>query len=299
MSVENFRRLLNYFQNRDLRRCPAGLVEYADEIIRRGSDVGCNITFLNKVDRLMPIARKEAMDLDRLGLDMPSGKTWIASSLSHARGRGVRTWWAPTGGIYICLALAPVLMRRHWGLYSLSLGVSVAEVLRDWGFDARIRWINDVMLADRKVVGILAESFRVPNASTDYILFGIGVNVNMLSFPKEISHIATSLAIERGKSIPENRLCAHIIARIRWNFGLLHFWESRLLSSYHPPENPIVSNFKTLTDSIGKRVVFGSDAELEPELEAWVKDVDESGNLLLLLDDGQSLLVNAGEVRYV
>ncbi len=297
-SKNHLKKLIEYFLLRDKKYIDIRLSKHFNEIIRRGSDIGTHISLLNNCNRLMPLAQKEILELDAKSQDLPSGKIWLASSLSEAKGRGSRTWWAPDGGIYMCIAISPILLPEHWGLYNIALGVAICETLCFWGFNAKIRWVNDILIENKKVAGVLSQSFTTPNTGSNYIIFGIGVNININNFPSELSKIATSLKLESQRRLPKARICAHIISRIIWNFGLAHFWESLSLNE-EISFNPLIISFKKLSNTIGKNIVFGYDAEKHPEFEAIAKDIDDFGRLILLLKNGQSLVVNAGEIRYL
>jgi len=295
----HLKKFINYFLLRDKKHISLPLLlEHFDEIIRRGADIGTQIVTLKNCNRIMPIAQQEILDLDNKNQDLASGKIWIAQSLSSARGRGSRKWWAPKGGIYMCIAISPILLPEHWGLYSIALGVAISEALYFWGFNPKIRWINDVLINNKKVAGVLSQSFKTPNTSSNYIIFGIGLNVNISNFPKYLNNIATSLSLESQKRLPMVRLCTHIISRIIWNFGLIHFWEAKLLEE-EISFNPLIYSLKKFSNFIGKKIIFGYDVEKSPEFEAIVKDIDQLGRLILLLKNGQSIVVNAGEIRYL
>ena len=59
-----------------------------------------------------------------------------------------------------------------------------------------IKWPNDVLINDKKVCGILAEG-QLP----DYMVVGIGLNVNQKKFPEGLRRPATSLCLEHKKNI--------------------------------------------------------------------------------------------------
>ena len=68
--------------------------------------------------------------------------------------------------------------------------------------DIGIKWPNDLVVSGKKISGILTEM----SAEIDYInhvVIGIGINVNMESFPEDIAKTATSLRIEAGKRISQ------------------------------------------------------------------------------------------------
>nr|WP_281382947.1 hypothetical protein [Dissulfurirhabdus thermomarina] len=211
-----------------------------------------------------------------------------------------RAWWAPRGGIYLCLALVPRLLAEHWGLYGLGMGVAVCEVLREWGVPARIRWVNDILVGGRKAAGLLAEGLTAPGSGQPYLLLGLGLNVNARRFPPEAPE-ATSLRRVTGRRWPIAPLAAHILARAGHVVGLLHHWEAGWLleGPEAAPANPVVRAWRGLSDTLGRRVVYGLDAERAPEGTGLARDVAEDGALLLRLEDGVELRVETGEVRYL
>lgn len=273
----------------------------ADEIFRRSSVVGQTVYYYPSASRLIEIARKSILDKDAQGKDFETGVVWWAGSLECAKGRMSRKWWAPEGGIYLCVSLFPELINENRGLYTLAVGVAVAEALRLWGVNVEIRWINDILLNKRKVAGILAESVFCPESAQEYLLFGIGINVNVNSFPSYLPE-ATSLLIETSRRWPLFALGAHVVARIALVFAQLHKWEADCIgeAQFEPVAlNPVVSAFEFLSDYRGRRVVYGHDADLKPEFEAVAEYIKPDGSLLLSMENGSTLAVNSGEIRYI
>lgn len=298
--AQALRRQIAWYRARD-RSLRHGLdLSTAEEVARRGAEVGCEIHYYEGAERLMPLARAAILEADCQGRDIASGSVWWAGSLNQAKGRGMRTWWAPTGGIYLCLALAPFLLPRHWSLYNLGMGVAVAEVLRERGVPARLRWVNDVLIDGRKVVGMLSEGLTAPDSGQAYLLFGLGINVNIKSFPTDVPE-AVSLCQVTGSEWLLLPLAAHVLARIGWVVGLLHHWEACLLDMEEEAllPNPVIQAWEALSNTLGRRVQYGADAELAPEFTALAVGIDRQGGLRLRLDDGTIFSVNTGEVRYV
>ena len=63
-----------------------------------------------------------------------------------------------------------------------------------------IKWPNDIVINGRKVCGILTEMSADPDC-INYVVTGIGINVNMEQFPEEIRQVAASIYTESGKKI--------------------------------------------------------------------------------------------------
>lgn len=94
------------------------------------------------------------------------GTLVTAAEQTAGRGRQGRTWVAPPGR-----ALVLSLVLRRWGrLLPLAAGVAVAERA---GPKAQVKWPNDVLLAGRKIAGILVEG----RPADGWMVLGVGVNV--------------------------------------------------------------------------------------------------------------------------
>jgi BirA family biotin operon repressor/biotin-[acetyl-CoA-carboxylase] ligase len=300
LRAEDLKRLISYYHNHEAFINTDLDAKTKEKILRRARIIGHEVYYYKKVDRLMSLARKAIIKADVDGTDFPSGCVWWADSLVKARGRIGRRWWAPEGGIYLCIAMYPSLLSENWSFYNLGIGVAIAQVLKEKGFEAKIRWINDILINGCKVAGIYTELFRTGNSGQMYLLFGIGINVNIKNFPPELA-FATSLSIATGKNWNIKGLAAQILAKIGWMFGLVEQWESGCLNSdfFNVPQNPIIKAWNILSDTPGSRVIYGLDAELKPELEALAQGLAPDGSLKLILDDAEEIKVNSGEIRYI
>jgi BirA family transcriptional regulator, biotin operon repressor / biotin---[acetyl-CoA-carboxylase] ligase len=104
----------------------------------------------------------------------------LAERQTAGRGRGANRWWSDQGALTFSLVLeAPrdLLPPSRWPQVALVAGVAVCEALQGLAprAELRVKWPNDVYLADGKVCGILCES--IPGMG-DRLVVGIGVNVN-------------------------------------------------------------------------------------------------------------------------
>jgi BirA family biotin operon repressor/biotin-[acetyl-CoA-carboxylase] ligase len=94
---------------------------------------------------------------------------------------------------------------------SLVAGGAVTEAIADvTGIEPAIKFPNDVLVGDRKIAGILAES------SEGRVVLGIGVNVNQTEeqLPRDTETEPTSLRVEVGSTVDRARLLAAILARL-------------------------------------------------------------------------------------
>jgi BirA family biotin operon repressor/biotin-[acetyl-CoA-carboxylase] ligase len=110
----------------------------------------------------------------------PKGRSEVllAEFQSAGRGRRGRSWFAPLGGS-VCLSLSWTFaeMPRDAGTLGLAIGVCVLRALEPFGIsDARLKWPNDVLIADHKLGGILIE-LRAESEGPACAVVGIGLNV--------------------------------------------------------------------------------------------------------------------------
>ena len=61
----------------------------------------------------------------------------------------------------------------------------------------------------------------------------------------------------------------------------------------------MVDAWKGLSDTLGRRVKYGYDVVRKPLYKAIVKDVDNSGGLVMQLEKGPTVTENSGEILYL
>ncbi len=131
----------------------------------------------------------------------PAGSVYIADEQTGGRGRGAHAWHsAPGSGIYVSVLLRPAIAPADALWLSLAAGLAVQSAVREvTALEADIRWPNDLLLSGKKFCGILTE-LNAEVTRVRHAVIGIGINVHQPAFPSELSEIATSLAIEAGRS---------------------------------------------------------------------------------------------------
>lgn len=140
-----------------------------------------------------------------IGEDDPEGATVAADHQTEGRGRLGRVWRdVPGRALLFSVMLRPPLEMARWPELSLVAGEAVAAAL---GADAVVSPPNDVMIAGRKVAGVL------PEATTGRVVLGIGVNVNQREeeLPPDAVKPPTSLFLEVGEEAARAPLLAEIL----------------------------------------------------------------------------------------
>ena len=284
-----------------LRRRAHG--ERAAIILRYGADVGSVIEHHAVLARAMDHARAHIVAAEEANRSVASGTVIMADRLTGSRGRFSRSWFAPAGGLWGCLIHANTLLPESRRFLSLAVGVACCEAFRQEGVaDASLRWVNDILIQGKKGAGFLIQGFSGPRHHEEYDLIGFGINLNNRSFPGELQGSATSLAEELGHPVDLHHFSLVFLAKLAWNLGLLSFEEAGGLRgdgfSGGKGGHLLLERWRQLSDTIGRRVVFGQNVFDTPLFEATVTGLRDDGSLVLLLDDGSTLAQQSGEIRY-
>lgn len=283
------------------RQMPAQLV---DDVFRYGAVVGSSFYFSPSLERGMDHAREMIDDHEGSGLSFASGLVVGAGTLTAGRGRFRRDWHAPDGGLWLTLVLVNTLLPESSRLLPLAAGIACCETVRSCGLAASIKWPNDTMVDGRKVGGILTETMVGPCSGEEYVLVGIGLNVNNNKFPSELVDNAASMAQMAGQDFDLRQVVLDLLAKLSWNIGLLHWGEDQYLANINHEaaarHNFLLSSYRQLTNSIGRRVMFGYDVQEDPQYEAEVLGIDDDGGLILrMMEDDLEVRENSGEILYL
>jgi BirA family biotin operon repressor/biotin-[acetyl-CoA-carboxylase] ligase len=144
------------------------------------------------------------------------GTTVVTDHQTLGRGRLGRSWEdVPGRSILMSVLLRPTVPMPLWPELSLVAGEAVATALRNAGVDASLRHPNDVVVAGRKLVGVLAEA-SAGGKPPGKVVLGIGVNVNQTEdeLPRETVKPPTSVRIELGRELERAPLLASILLEL-------------------------------------------------------------------------------------
>ena len=276
----------------------------AETILRKGGFVGSAIESRKRMGRTMDYARSHIETMEKRRISVHSGTLFLAEELCQSKGRFVRAWHAPQGGLWGSMIYVSTLLPQTRLLLPLAIGVSCCEAFHQVGVDcAEIRWINDVLVNDRKAAGILLEGFYGPVSKEEYNLIGFGINVNNDDFSSDLRDSAISVCEHLGEQVDLHFFTYCFLAKLSWNLGLLSHGEDYYLQEEQWPNgkvrHPLIERWCELSSTIGRRVIYGFDVVTQPQYEAVVTGVSSSGGLMLKLDDGSETIEYSGEIRYL
>jgi BirA family biotin operon repressor/biotin-[acetyl-CoA-carboxylase] ligase len=151
----------------------------------------------------------------------PEGTVFLAEEQTAGRGRGSNTWESPRStGIYCSVILRPLLPPSDVLILSLAAGLAVQAAIRqiDPRINPDLKWPNDLLIDGKKVCGILTE-MNSEATQVRHIVVGIGINVNQVSFPKELS--AVSLRLATGSEWSRVELVGALLKSLDREYGAL------------------------------------------------------------------------------
>ena len=123
------------------------------------------------------------------------GLVLCADHQTAGRGRLGRTWVAPPGASILCsILLRPPLPAGQVHLVTTAVALAAADACDQVaGVAPRLKWPNDLLVGERKVAGLLAESVVI-DGRVDAVVVGIGLNVEWPhDLPADLAEIATAL----------------------------------------------------------------------------------------------------------
>jgi BirA family biotin operon repressor/biotin-[acetyl-CoA-carboxylase] ligase len=145
----------------------------------------------------------------------PADQWFLFSADTQTQGEGTRKrpWHSPPGNICATFAFCIPKTQKDALVHISQVGVvALAEVVEAMAIKPTIKWINDLLINQQKVAGILCESFSSPAFPGHYvILVGIGLNLNLSRAEcDKINQPVTSLLLETGKAIDKDILLERI-----------------------------------------------------------------------------------------
>jgi BirA family transcriptional regulator, biotin operon repressor / biotin---[acetyl-CoA-carboxylase] ligase len=261
------------------------LVSCPDAIRKEEIEFGLNTAILakkiycyNSIDSTNEEAKRQAVG------GAPNGSLFIAEQQSGGKGRLGRTWTSPAGtGLWFSVLLRPELIPSQVTIVTLLAGLAVCNGIRTYtDCPAMIKWPNDVVIGNRKVCGILTE-MAAEIDRIEYLAVGIGVNVNIPSFPEELRIKATSLLLETGETVFRIGLLQEI---------LLAF-ETLLKEDQTSGNDASLNDYKNLCVSLNRKVGFTRNNQ---PFSGTAVDISQDGELIVQCDDGSRIPVSSGEV---
>lgn len=236
--------------------------------------IGRNIVYYSETNSTNLQAKENSYKSD--------GTVFIADYQKSGRGRMGREWKSDSGsGLWFSILLKPDISPENAASITLIAGIAVCTVMREYGFDAGIKWPNDIVVNGKKICGILNE-MSVRENDVCYVVCGIGINVNNARFDGELSDKATSMNIEGDKDYEREIVLQKVLSEFE------KCYKEFLKSGIHD----FLNDYKSLCVTLNREVSIETTGTKK---NAYAVDITSGGELVVEID-GQRRELCSGEV---
>lgn len=220
---------------------------------------------LEEVDSTNSYVSAHAGELDDLTMVM-------ATSQTAGRGQRGNAWESePGSNLTFTLLWKPSgLHPRDQFAVSEATALAMSDFLESEGIDARVKWPNDIYVADGKIAGILIEHSITPD-HIEHSRIGVGLNVNQTRF---VSDAPNPVSMAMVDSI--RREISHVAARV----GAM--LENRLQQALTPEgRNRLHGDFQKKMWRFDGRPYPFRVHETGAEFRGVIRGVDPKGPILI------------------
>jgi len=212
----------------------------------------------------------------------PEGLVIKAKRQTAGKGRQGRVWTSPEGNLYVSLLLRPRCPVQEAGLYTFVTALAVQDAVQALApaLETRLKWPNDVLVADKKISGILLESEGAEANKIEGLVVGVGINVAQA--PEAALYPTTSLKAEGVICEVDDVLEAFLNAFDHWRLTLQR-------DGFRPVRRAWLASAKG--GAMKVRLPQG-------EKQGTFAGIDEKGCLILRLADGSEQAFEAGDVFF-
>ena len=221
----------------------------------------------------------------------PHGSVAVCDHQTAGKGRIGRRWETPPGeALTFSVLLRPKLEPPKAQLCTLAAAAAMTRAIGECcpELTPRIKWPNDLVLGQGKCCGILSE-MGMAGSRLDYVITGVGLNVNQLAFPRELEGKAVSLLGERRKAAPE----ALPLDRKALLCSFLTHMENVMDALETDGFEAFRTEYEAASATIGRQVQVLAPAESYTGLALGI---DDTGALRVRREDGRSETVLCGDV---
>jgi BirA family transcriptional regulator, biotin operon repressor / biotin---[acetyl-CoA-carboxylase] ligase len=239
-----------------------------------------NRIHFNSIDSTNTWAKQHAQELAQDALTLITAHTQTAG-----RGRFKRKWESPPGqNIYATFCFFREKFSAEIGNIPQVLAISTANVLKELHVNLKpeLKWPNDVLLSEKKIAGILAETTFVNKLC---VVIGIGLNINMpIDLLQQIDRPATSLCVETGQIWDVEFVLKHLEEEFIQNLKLF----------FQKGFSPFLETYRLYMANIGtKKIRFHDNQRI---WEGTFHSITQEGALNLTLPSGEIKTFIAGEI---
>ena len=255
-------------------------VAYVADLLK-DSIFGKNIIFKERLGSTNVFLKKIAQG------GAAEGTVVIADEQTDGLGRMGRRWVSRKGeNLLFSVLLRPTLAPNDVFILTMIFALAGTDALMDvTGLDAGIKWPNDIYLKQKKMGGVLTE-FSVLKESVQYLVLGMGLNVNWK--PKDgetLGYMTSSVFCETGKRVSREKILVALLRRLAvYYHGCMEDRKEKELLYKRWNEKSVVLG-KPVVVETGRGRIIGKAAE-----------IGQDGALRVVTSEGAEQRILCGDV---
>ncbi len=240
-----------------------------ENILKYLTNENVDFELFESVTSTNDLLKKEALN------GVGEGKIIAALQQTNGRGRLGKSFVSNKGGMYLSILLRPREINFDTTIITCLAAVAVCKAIEEITLqNTAIKWVNDILIDNKKVCGILCESGICGNES--FIIVGIGLNYFCDRFSDEIKEIAANV-FKTSNTQKFELLTAKIIDNFFKIYNTRNFLE----------------DYKKRSIALGKEIYLFKNNQM---LSATVCDIDNKCRLTVKYPDGKTQTVSSGEI---
>ena len=240
-----------------------------------------NLIYFKEITSTNTLAMKNISDFSDRDILMAEIQT-------EGRGRFDRKWISDKPeNIYISFVLKPAVnLKENSSLNNISqyLSVKLCETLETYGVSPVIKWPNDVLINNKKIAGILAQT-SIRGNNFQGLVLGIGVNLNFdIEDMEKIDRPATSLNLILGEKIARDEFLKNLLERFFENY------DEFLNTGF----DFIKNNYVKKAYFLGNTITVNT---YKSQIKGIAKKIADDGSLIIIPDNSdEKMVINMGEI---
>jgi len=198
------------------------------------------------------------IELNRKNVTLPHGILCLAGEGLKFHGFKGRHWDSPEGNIYLSAHFAPNIPVKNYGAgFMILAAVSVIDAIDNipgLSQKAGIKWVNDILIDDAKVCGVLAHTIAEAEVVTNAII-GIGLNVETTPQTEPTVFVPKASSLNEyawGQNFYTRGLLFNLLRRA------VHENYLTLISGNF---DELLNRYRNRSNIIGREVIIHNDSE--------------------------------------
>lgn len=239
---------------------------------------GTDVRYFEKCDSTNTLA----VDAGNKG---EKGPTWfVAGQQTAGRGRRGNTWKSYDQNLYSSYLFRPNVALSELAGLPFIVSLAVRDTFIALGCDSKdvhCKWPNDVLIDEKKANGILIETSAASGQLSEFVVIGIGLNLN--GYPKDNEYPATSVSQQLSSKID-----------VASAFKVLSHVLDIRLSKWTPSDiSMVTAEWSKSAWGIGTRRLIKTTNE---SFNGTIVRLESDGGLLVHLDNGTEKCLYAGDI---